>query len=341
MQLSSQKTLTLKFKSKKIFNSDFKDYFILEDYISKHKPNGDITSVFFNQDDELVIKTDNPAKIEYLRTWPDDAFEHGLIEVTKKNKFYLALHNVDTNFNIESTRSKMHLSETYQIDDVIRMVKKSTGQKLTVVKAVTGNKDKFNELTSTGYIKIGFSRIRISAWKFEPRPDQCFNCQKFGHLASKCPSKIPVCLRCNGSHSHKNCKINDPKEYLCANCGGKHAACSKTCPELIKATQEKEKKVIAKISNQSNQTIKRVESSQQKLNQTYNPVNLIKFIIDLVKNLRGVTSSIHTDPRPLLKMINQNFGAQITNQIEQVLTTEPIEQDPFMSNIMEHENEQD
>ncbi|RNA14238.1 AP-like endonuclease reverse transcriptase [Brachionus plicatilis] len=102
-----------------------------------------------------------------------------------------------------------------------------------------------------------------------------------------------------------------------------------------KTTQEKEKKVIAKISNQSNQTIKRVESSQQKLTQTYNPVNLIKFMIDLVKNLRGVTSSIHTDPRPLLKMINQNFGAQITNQIEQVLTTEPIEHDPFISILSE------
>ncbi|RNA09902.1 hypothetical protein BpHYR1_048229 [Brachionus plicatilis] len=72
---------------------------LTKDYISAHKPNGDITTAFFYQEEELVIKTDNPAKIEYLKTWPDDAFEHGLIEETKKNKFYLALH---TNFNIES-----------------------------------------------------------------------------------------------------------------------------------------------------------------------------------------------------------------------------------------------
>ncbi|RNA09011.1 hypothetical protein BpHYR1_048760 [Brachionus plicatilis] len=43
------------------------------------------------------------------------------------------------------------------IDDVLRMIKKSTGLKLSLVKAVTSNQEKFNQIIQNGFIRIGHS----------------------------------------------------------------------------------------------------------------------------------------------------------------------------------------
>ncbi|RNA01213.1 hypothetical protein BpHYR1_013082 [Brachionus plicatilis] len=61
------------------------------------------------------------------------------------------------------------------------MTKKSTGPKLSIVKAVTSNQEKFSEITKNGFIRIGHTQIRVSQWKFEAKPTQCFNCQALAH----------------------------------------------------------------------------------------------------------------------------------------------------------------
>ncbi|RNA06327.1 hypothetical protein BpHYR1_015248 [Brachionus plicatilis] len=61
-----------------------------------------------------------------LKNCPLNAFEHGIRELTKTKKFYLALHNVDIEFDIKSERAKERLKKEYDIDNTLRMVKKST-----------------------------------------------------------------------------------------------------------------------------------------------------------------------------------------------------------------------
>ncbi|RNA09268.1 hypothetical protein BpHYR1_020195 [Brachionus plicatilis] len=207
---SSPKVYTLKFKSNKSFNPIYKDYFYLEDYLTKIKPESDISAAFFNKNDELIIKTNNPDKIDNLRNWPKDAFNFELTEIAKKNKFYLALHNVDINFNIESQKSKKLLAEKYFIDDLVR----------------------------------------------------------------------------------------------------------------IKKQLNSEKRIIYSAQNSSNLG-------------SFNTINLLKFIIEL---LRNVSSAIHTDPSPIIKLIQENFGRHVSSEIQNTLLASQIDQDPHMSNIIDDES---
>ncbi|RNA05449.1 hypothetical protein BpHYR1_041835 [Brachionus plicatilis] len=91
---------TLKFKSNKEFPSNFKNYFTLEDELKQLKPKIDVTVAFINMKNELVIKTDNPNHIEALTNWPPNAFHHGLQQIINQSKHYIALHNVDLDFDV-------------------------------------------------------------------------------------------------------------------------------------------------------------------------------------------------------------------------------------------------
>ncbi|KAH3837271.1 hypothetical protein DPMN_110655 [Dreissena polymorpha] len=65
------------------------------------------------------------------------------------------------------------------------------------------------------------------------QPAQCFNCQGFGHIASrgKC-SSIITCCRCVGSTCQRRCTS---KTRWCSNCGGPHSASYQGCPSYKKA----------------------------------------------------------------------------------------------------------
>ncbi|KAH3874538.1 hypothetical protein DPMN_037783 [Dreissena polymorpha] len=65
------------------------------------------------------------------------------------------------------------------------------------------------------------------------QPARCFNCQGFGHIASrgKC-SSITTCCRCAGSTCQRRCTN---KTRWCAYCGGPHSASYQGCPSYKKA----------------------------------------------------------------------------------------------------------
>jgi hypothetical protein len=64
----------------------------------------------------------------------------------------------------------------------------------------------------------------------------CFNCGRFGHLATRCQAEKPCCTHCAGDHQIKDCphkKLKDKKS--CLNCkNAKHAATDMTCPAYKK-----------------------------------------------------------------------------------------------------------
>lgn len=82
--------------------------------------------------------------------------------------------------------------------------------------------------------------------RFHARLLQCFNCQRFGHLARQC-KRPPVCGHCAAEHLTRKCvrasdhacpdssQCHHPPA-LCALCKGSHSASSRACPvrqELI------------------------------------------------------------------------------------------------------------
>ena len=297
--INVNKTYTIKFKSNKKFPDQFSDYFYLQDYIDEIKPNNNLSAAFINAKGELILKTIDESKLEYLKAWPNNAFVHGIMEISNQRKYYLALHNVEIKFDVESDRCKNFLKEKYDIDNVLRMIKKSTGLKLPLVKAVTSNKDKFNQVINEGFIRIGHSQIRTSAWKFEPMPIQCFNCQGLGHKSDTC-KKEQTCMRCSkkNDHTYKTCPVKDPSLYKCTNCQGNHASCSKSCPKIIEALNKMSEKQAQTMSHKTNQ-FTRIESASTSHNatnkahyrsdqpQTY---NMLKFIIELFRNFRQISA---------------------------------------------------
>lgn len=89
-----------------------------------------------------------------------------------------------------------------------------------------------------GYVYVGLDRCRAydRFWV-----TQCYHCQKFGHIASKCPKKDnePVCAFCASNHMSQSC--TSKSSPLCSNCSShdgpadshRHFASSSDCPAMV------------------------------------------------------------------------------------------------------------
>ena len=85
--------------------------------------------------------------------------------------------------------------------------------KVAVLKMAPEIRKAVNE--TGGYVYLGLSRCRAydRFWV-----TQCFHCQRFGHIATKCPSKkeAPVCVYCAGHHKSSDCLISLIQNVLIA-----------------------------------------------------------------------------------------------------------------------------
>lgn len=78
------------------------------------------------------------------------------------------------------------------------------------------------------YVKVGHFRHPVRP--YVPRPMQCFNCQKMGHVKGVCRNSA-ICPRCAEPHPEDKCSATTLK---CPNCQGAHSASSKDCPQIKK-----------------------------------------------------------------------------------------------------------
>lgn len=95
---------------------------------------------------------------------------------------------------------------------------------------------------------------------------QCFKCQQYGHISTRCPSQKDTCSHCAGSHKVQNCTA--PKsEARCACCGKKHPSWSQDCTARIEAKRRaREARINTPIRFQTG-TI-----TQEPLRTVYNPL---------------------------------------------------------------------
>ncbi|XP_049942712.1 uncharacterized protein LOC126419568 [Schistocerca serialis cubense] len=60
---------------------------------------------------------------------------------------------------------------------------------------------------------------------------QCYNCQQLGHTARGCKNTV-ACLKCAAAHDTRSCTKPRGVACSCVNCGGPHAANSRSCGYL-------------------------------------------------------------------------------------------------------------
>ena len=83
---------------------------------------------------------------------------------------------------------------------------------------------------------IYFKHQRFTPVKYTPQLQltQCYNCQQYGHHATKCRSPHPVCGKCSEHHPTSQCHSETHK---CAGCKEDHPAWATNCPIKISARQ--------------------------------------------------------------------------------------------------------
>ena len=98
----------------------------------------------------------------------------------------------------------------------------------------------WKEKTIPHRVQIRFlGRFETKPWT--PEPNQCYKCQKYGHIAKACTALNSKCRICGESHQSYICQKKRNQNLAvtvkcvkCANCGENHPASSKRCKKRKK-----------------------------------------------------------------------------------------------------------
>ena len=180
----------------------------------------DLMSSCFENNDDFVVSQPKKMLPKMTLTGIPSSFPEGEIidSILSKNK---KIKNL--------CEEGLHLSLLFVKQ------KDQNEHKVAVLKMAPEIRKAVNE--TGGYVYLGLSRCKAydRFWV-----TQCFHCQRFGYIATKCPSKneAPVCVYCAGHHKSSDCP--DKSNPKCANCSSRAApgvscspyALSPDCPMM-------------------------------------------------------------------------------------------------------------
>ncbi|RNA15054.1 AP-like endonuclease reverse transcriptase [Brachionus plicatilis] len=99
-----------------------KSYVKLFNEIKRCKPNSKILNAYINSKEQLIIKTESEEDLDYInRPWDSRAFEHGVSKLQVESKFYLAIYDVKTTFDVNDKENKKFMSDQYNISNMLRI----------------------------------------------------------------------------------------------------------------------------------------------------------------------------------------------------------------------------
>ena len=176
---------------------------------------------------EATEKGNQQSLLESLKALPDEVFGKDatfrcMSDIPKRSEYDAVVRGISTAHSVD--RLKTVVSEEYQsVNTIIDLSKPGGNPRFKSIKLSLSDENEFNRLLKWG-LRIGFQFFRAESWI--RGPVQCFNCQKFGHIASVC-RQSRRCVNCSETHEpDKNCA----KEAKCANCSGQHRSSDRSCP---------------------------------------------------------------------------------------------------------------
>ena len=111
----------------------------------------------------------------------------------------------------------------------------------------------FKAKTAPEYVEFGYLRLRTKP--YNPPPQRCYKCNRYGHTKEKCRGKS-CCTKCGSTnHEYSSCQ----NEKKCVNCHGSHSAAYGGC-EVYK--QEAKIQIVKESSDLKYEKAKEIVSSQ-------------------------------------------------------------------------------
>lgn len=192
------------------------------------------------------------------------------------------------------------LDECFSDEEIINSLKEQTGvvveaKRMTTPHSKNNNYQLTNFLVTTTendknkLLKVFSINKQIIEWERLKKKGltQCYNCQRFGHIAEWCLFAYR-CVKCKGNHKPKQCKRvgkSDSKPYCC-NCDKEgHPASFGGCPKAV-------------------ELMVKVEENKAKKQETRDQINERRLMIDRALVTPGVTYAAAAK----IKMTNK--GAQ-------------------------------
>lgn len=140
------------------------------------------------------------------------------------------------------------------------------------------------------------------------KPTQCFNCQRFGHVARLCKNPT-ACANCAKGHSTRNCSLRAGTARRCALCKGDHGAWERKCP-----VQQDEKERARKIRAYAPRLYSDASREDTRSRESSSPVAMPSVEI-LPPRTRGRPTYIATAGRDPKQTNLQNFGKRTASNM--------------------------
>jgi len=197
-----------------------------------------VDNIIHNADDEIQIKyyADEESETKFMAEIKRNTEEHVKTSIKRPHKtVFIKDLNCTTGKEeiMEALISELKINKNEIYD--IEMAKKPNRNNL-LYSFVKIPIDKANELLQQRKLRCGWQLCRVEETN---KPTICYNCYKYGHIATACTAdkKEKRCLNCSATnHGVKECK----EEAKCINCtnNDKHNTYSFACPLYKKAIRE-------------------------------------------------------------------------------------------------------
>ncbi|CAM4989004.1 unnamed protein product, partial [Rotaria socialis] len=164
------------------------------------------------------------------------------------------------------------------VTDVSLLKNKERNTPTQTVKVTFNDAKNRNTFVQTG-LQVDLMHFVAEAAKHNSKPEQCFMCLRYNHVAKYCKTKQQACARCDDNHQVDKCSgAADTRK--CCNCKGSHLATSNEFPIY----KEQEKRMLRAVQQYST-------SSSQLTATQYNINSLVDFPMLSSNSQQGFNTS--------------------------------------------------